>query len=315
MHAVSVIITTHERPRMLRRAVESARAAGEDVEVVVVDDASTDETASVCASISGIRYVRVGSNRRVAGARNVGLLASVGEYVAFLDDDDLRLPGSLDRQAALLDARADVGMVYGQALVADQTGARACDPYPSPCPQGDIFWQLLRRNFVPSGGALFRRSCLLRVGMLDETAPGLDDWDLWIRIAELYAVAASEEPVSVWRKSSPASGQGSSEAAELVARCRRQWLERWVRLPRAAAATRQERRAAWRHFSANMAEHLVCEAGRALACGRVGQAARNASAALRLFPLGTARAPLDRARVRALLGRLQNKWSTLEARS
>src|ERR1043165_2484920 len=138
MHAVSVIITTHERPRMLRRAVESARAAGEAVEVVVVDDASTDETASVCASISGIRYVRVGTNRRVAGARNVGLLASVGEHVAFLHDADLRLPGSLERQAALLDARAEVGMVYGQALVADQTGARACGPYPAACPQGDI---------------------------------------------------------------------------------------------------------------------------------------------------------------------------------
>jgi len=314
MQAVSVIITTHERPRMLRRAVESARAAGEGVEVVVVDDASADETASVCASLRGIRYVRVESNRRVAGARNVGLLASKGEYISFLDDDDLRLPGSLERQAALLDAHTDAGMVYGQSLVADQTGARVGDPYPAACPQGDIFWPLLRRNFIPSGGALFRRSCLLRVGLLDETASGLDDWDLWIRIAELYPVAASEEPVSVWRRSAPASGQGSSEAAALVARCRRQWLERWVKLPRAADASRQERREAWRGFSANMAEHLVCEAGRALAYGRAGQAARNSSAALRLFPLALARAPFDLARMRALLGRLQSKWSTLEAR-
>jgi hypothetical protein len=137
---------------------------------------------------------------------------------------------------------------------------------------------------------------------------------LWIRIAELYPVAASEEPVSVWRKSSPASGQGSSEAAALVARCRRQWLRCWVRLPRASAAPARQRRAAWRDFSANMAEHLVCDAGRALACGRPAQAARSASAALRLFPLGVARAPFDRARVRALLGRLYSKWSTLEAR-
>src|SRR5437588_12046341 len=95
MPSVSVIIPTHRRPHLLGRAVESARAAGESVEVVVVDDASTDETAEVCASIPNIRYVRIESNRRVAGARNVGLLACAGEYLSFLDDDDLRLPGSL----------------------------------------------------------------------------------------------------------------------------------------------------------------------------------------------------------------------------
>ena len=314
MPAVSVIIPTRERPHLLRRAVESARAAGEGVEVVVVDDASTDETASVCASIQGIRYVRVESNRRVAGARNVGLLASSADYITFLDDDDLRLPGSLDLQVASLEAHAEAGMVYGQALVADQSGAPGGSPYPSPCPQGDVFWQLLRRNFIPCGGAVFRRSCLYRVGLLDESAPGLDDWDLWIRVAELYPVQSLEKPVSVWRRSSPASGQGTSQASALVARCRRQWLGRWAKLPRAARAAGAERREAWRDFSANMAEHLVCESGRALACGRFGQAARNASAALRLFPLAAARAPFGRAKVRALVGRLQDKWSTSEAR-
>ena len=314
MPAVSVIIPTYDRPRLLRRAVESARSAGESVEVVVVDDASTDETARVCASIRGIRYVRVESNRRVAGARNVGLLVSSAEYLSFLDDDDLRLPGSLDEQVALLQSRPEAGVAYGQALVADQAGAAAGRPYPASCPQGDVFWQLLRRNFIPCGSAVFRRSCLYRVGLLDDTAPGLDDWDLWIRIAELYPVAALEKPVGVWRKSSPASGQGSSRAAALVARCRRQWLESWVRLPRARGATDAERRKAWRDFSANMANHLVCEAGRAFACGRLSQAALSASAALHLFPVEVARAPFDRARVRALLGRLQSKWSTLEAR-
>jgi hypothetical protein len=314
MPAVSVIIPTRERPHLLRRAVESARAAGEDVEVVVVDDASTDETARVCASTPGIRCVRVESNQGVAGARNVGLLASSADYVSFLDDDDLRLPGSLDLQVAMLEADAGAGVVYGQALVADQSGAHEGRAYPAPCPQGDVFWQLLRRNFIPCASAVFRRSCLYRVGLLDESAPGLDDWDLWIRVAELYPVLALEKPVSVWRRSSPASGQGTSRASALVARCRRQWLERWSRLPRAASAARSERRGAWRDFSANMAEHLVCESGRALACARPGQAARNASAALRLFPLATARAPFGRGKVRALAGRLRNKWGTLEAR-
>ncbi|MDQ5836983.1 MAG: glycosyltransferase, partial [Acidobacteriota bacterium] len=98
MPSVSVIIPTHNRPRLLPRAVESAHAAGEDVEVVIVDDASTDETAEVCRGLAGVKYIRLERNQGVAGARNVGLLASGGEYVAFLDDDDLRLPGSLDLQ-------------------------------------------------------------------------------------------------------------------------------------------------------------------------------------------------------------------------
>src|SRR3954470_23631066 len=100
---VSVIITTHNRPHMLARAIESAREASQgDVEVVVVDDASSDETASVCRSISDINYVRVERNQGVAGARNLGILASHGAYLSFLDDDDLRLPGSLDRQVEAL---------------------------------------------------------------------------------------------------------------------------------------------------------------------------------------------------------------------
>src|SRR3712207_6699120 len=111
MPSVSVIIPTHGRPRLLPRAVESARRAGRDVEVIVVDDASTDETAEVCRGLEGVRYVRLERNQGVAGARNVGLLVSTADYVAFLDDDDLRLPGSLDRQRAVLEARPAAGFV------------------------------------------------------------------------------------------------------------------------------------------------------------------------------------------------------------
>src|SRR5688572_10955142 len=90
MARISVIIPTHSRPHLLPRAVESALAAGTDVEVVVVDDASTDETAEACRALKGIRYIRLAHNQGVAGARNVGVLSSTAEYIAFLDDDDLR---------------------------------------------------------------------------------------------------------------------------------------------------------------------------------------------------------------------------------
>src|SRR5215510_11955204 len=98
MATASIIIPTHNRSQQLTRAVESARMSGSDVEVIVVDDASQDETASVCRGLEGIKYVRLDRNQGVAGARNVGILLSSADFIAFLDDDDLRLSGSLDTQ-------------------------------------------------------------------------------------------------------------------------------------------------------------------------------------------------------------------------
>lgn len=289
MPRASIIIATHSRPQWLPRAVESARSAGRDVEVVVVDDASSDETAEVCRNLSGINYVRVDRNQRVAGARNVGLVASRGEYLSFLDDDDTRLPGSLDAQLKALDREPQAGLIYGQAVLGDHEGKAERKSYPADCPQGDIFWRLLSRNFIPCGSVVFRRSCLSSVGLLDDGIPGLDDWDLWVRIAEIYPIMALETPAIIWRRSTPVSGQGTSEAAGLVSLSVRQFRHCWMNLPRARTASKRARRAAWRAFSENMAEHLLWESARALRRGRPGQSLRDLSVLPRLSPLSLMR--------------------------
>src|SRR2546423_8716193 len=120
MPRVSVIIPTHDRPQLLAGAVDSARAAAVDVEIIVVDDASSDGTARACAQLQNIKYVRAERNQGVAGARNIGIFESTGKYIAFLDDDDLRLPGSLDMQADVLDENVDAGFVCGAMIMADQ---------------------------------------------------------------------------------------------------------------------------------------------------------------------------------------------------
>ena len=289
MPRASIIIATHSRPQWLRRTVESARSAGRDVEIVVVDDASSDETAEVCRNLSGINYVRVDRNQRVAGARNVGLVASRGEYLSFLDDDDTRLPGSLDFQLKALDREPQAGLIYGQAILGDHEGKAERNSYPADCPQGDIFWRLLSRNFIPCGSVVFRRSCLSSVGLLDDGIPGLDDWDLWVRIAEIYPIMALETPAIIWRRSTPASGQGTSQAAGLVSLSVRQFRHCWMNLPRARTASKRARRAAWRAFSENMAEHLLWESARALRRGRPGQSLRDLSVLPRLSPLSLMR--------------------------
>jgi hypothetical protein len=289
MPRASIIIATHSRPHRLPSAVESARSAGRDIEIVVVDDASCDETAQVCRGFSGINYVRVDRNQRVAGARNIGLVASRGEYLSFLDDDDIRLPGSLDAQLKALAREPQAGLIYGQAIVSDQQGKAKRNSYPFECPQGDIFWKLLSQNFIPCGSVVFRRSCLSSVGLLDDSIPGLDDWDLWVRIAEIYPIMALETPLIIWRRSTPASRQGTSQAAGLVSLSVQQFRNCWMNLPRARTAPGRARRAAWRVFSENMAEHLLWESARALRLGRPGQSLRDLSVLPRLSPLSLIR--------------------------
>jgi hypothetical protein len=287
MASVSVIIPTYNRPHLLPRAIESAFAAGTDVEVVVVDDASKDETAELCRALDGIKYVRLEENRGVAGARNAGVLASSAECIALLDDDDVRWPGSLDLQLARFRDEPDAALIYGQAFFSGAPDRRR-NQYPEPCPTGDVFWQLLAQNFIPSGSVVFRRSCLSSTGLFDPAIAGIDDWDLWLRIAALFPVAAVEQPVVTWRRPSPDSDQGSARAAELVALSTRQFQQRWLKLPRAAQASAAMRHKVSRQFSENMASHLAWEAARSVWCRQLGRANRCVLAALRFHARGLA---------------------------
>jgi glycosyltransferase involved in cell wall biosynthesis len=282
MARVSIIIPTHNRPHMLRRAVESARAAGADVEVVVVDDASTDETAEVCRALEGITYVRLEHNQGVAGARNVGLLASSADYIALLDDDDLRLPGSLDRQAAALDAEAAAGFVCGSMLMADQDGRLTGEVSVPGHPGGDAFWDLLELVFpVMPISVVIRKECFTRVGLFDSGLPGLDDWDIFVRIAELYPVAIVDEPVSIYTQPTPSSGQGSSAQARHLSRAARHHLK-LLRLPRAAAAPASVRRDVRARTLDRIADTLLFNAAHRLREGSYRPAAANGLAAFRL---------------------------------
>ena len=289
MPKVSVIIPTHNRPHLLPCAVDSARQAGTDVEVIVVDDASVDSTAEVCQQLEGIKYVRVERNQNVAGARNLGILASTADYISFLDDDDLRMPNSLDLQLEALTANPEAGFVYGQMLVDDHEGATTGERRPAACPQGDIFWPLFERNFIPCGSVVFRKSCLMQVGLLDKTIPGVDDWDLWIRIAELYPVAVIAQPMIIWREPTFDSEQLSSSVPRMVALSAHLLRSRWLKLPRAARADLKQRRAIWHHYHVGATHCLLTHAARALQQKHFGSAFINAWAALQFNPLEVAR--------------------------
>jgi glycosyltransferase involved in cell wall biosynthesis len=288
MPKVSVIIATHNRCALLPRAVESARRAG-DVEIIVVDDASEDRTREVCERWLDVRYI--GTRRRlgVAGARNVGIIASTSAYISFLDDDDVRLPGSLDPQVELMEARPGAGMIYGKALYGDEDCRPVGGFYPEHSPQGDVFWQLMRWNFMPCPTVIFRRACLASVGLLEEEASGVEDWDLWVRIAELYPVLATEEAVAVWRRPTLRSGQFTSRSERLHRKARRLHGEKWLRLPRAVEAGAARRSEAARAFADCVAQQLVWEAGERFKAGRLLDLAQVVLAALWMYPVGVSR--------------------------
>jgi len=216
MSSVSVVITTYNRAQFLKRAVQSALQAGSDLEVVVVDDCSTDETPDLCAKLADIRYIRLTTNQGLAHARNVGVAESSSEFIAFLDDDDLRLPGSIDKQLCKMVSDERIALCYGRALIGDAhrqlpTG----EIYPSECLQGDIFWELLEHNFIPMPSVLVRKSALLDVGGFNTGLTLIEDWEMWLRISERFMVAAVEEPVAIHRKANPDSNQMCSDTAAI----------------------------------------------------------------------------------------------------
>ena len=165
-------------------------------------------------------------------------MASSAEYIAFLDDDDLRLPGSLDLQTTRLAATPEAGFVCGAMLIADQnyhpTGEISAPPFGISSASGDIFWQLLELDFpVMPLSVVIRKQCFQRVGLLNSHLPGIDDWDILVRIAELFPVVTMEEPVGIYRQPEPYSGQGSSVQSKQLARAAQHAT---LALPRVTAA-------------------------------------------------------------------------------
>lgn len=289
MSKISLIITTFNRPQMLKRAVESARGAGRNVEIVVVDDASEDETRDVCLALQAIKYVRADRNQGVAGARNLGLLESTGTYIAFLDDDDIRLPGSLDRQLALLEADPDAGFVASAVLIADQDCVPTGEIVTARSHGGDVFWEALEMgiSLLPAS-ILVRKSCFFEVGLFAKRLKGIDDWDLWTRIAEVRPIIVDDRPVSVYRVPTPHSGQGSSALDKhLTAAVKQQ--EQLLKLPRAREAPARRRRAARSNLKRRVSDTLSRHAAEQLPRGAFSFAVKNFCAALRLHPGWAAR--------------------------
>lgn len=283
--AVSLIIPTFNRAGMIADTVASARHAGSNVEIIVVDDASTDDTQKVCAGIEDIKYIRLPKNSGTSAARNVAIAASSAEFIAFLDDDDLRLPGTLDRQVALLRAAPDAAFVYARAFIGD---ARFSLPtggmIPGDCPTGDIYWQLLEGNFIPTLTIVARKQRVIEAGLFNQGLETMEDYDLVLRMAERHAVVALDEPVAIYRRRSETSGQKTSDRSSHE-RHYKKFYGALLRSDRARAAPASQRRGVHRRHLRMIYASLVHDAANALVNGHARAAQSYLWAAVRLDPL------------------------------
>jgi glycosyltransferase involved in cell wall biosynthesis len=284
MARVSIIIPTHNRAAMLRRAINSAMNAGKDVEVVVVDDASTDETQTTCQELDRITYIRLDRNVGQAQARNIGIKQSTGEFLAFLDDDDLRLPGSLDKQVDILSQSEELGFVYGQVQIGDP---ERCLPTgevrPLSCPSGDLFWEFLKGNFVYIPSVLVRKRYFEAIGLFDPHTRGTEDWDAWIRLSETHPVAALEEPVAIYRDFTRSSGQTSSNRPQMC-KSHAYTVFKALRSKRGLEAGPAVLRRVRSNCLDSLWDNLISEGRAALAESNYNYAIRNFVTAARLHP-------------------------------
>jgi glycosyltransferase involved in cell wall biosynthesis len=183
---VSVIIPTYNRALLIGRAIQSVLDQScADFELLVVDDASTDDTEQVVSGYedSRIRYVRHEQNMGGGAARNSGIDLACGEYVAFLDSDDEWFPGKLERQLAQATASSpDHGIFYcdnltviGRALLADVGQFH----------EGSVKRHLLGGWCLSMTSSVLIRTELLRTAHFDASLPGFQDYDLWLRLSDM----------------------------------------------------------------------------------------------------------------------------------
>lgn len=202
---VSVIIPAYNAEKFIVEALESVFSQTyRPIEVIVVDDGSTDSTQPVLGNFKNRIYYHCQGNNGPSAARNTGIKVAKGKYVAFLDSDDLWTDGKLQQQIEIMENYPDVGLLSGdmQRFSGEQVKVSSMfkkygfdynffgdefyvvDAYKKIYTQG---------NYIPTGTVILRRDCLKKVGNFDENFRHSEDLDLWLRISLHYKLAYSRE--------------------------------------------------------------------------------------------------------------------------
>ena len=200
---VSVIVPAYNAMSFLPQTVSSVLAQTyADFEVIIINDGSSDDIEAWAHGLCDGRIQLISQvNSGPASARNHGLKNATGDYVAFLDADDIWMPTKLEKQVDLLNKNSEIGLVYTWIALIDEAGKHQGKLRRNSA-QGNVWLDLTLHNIVECGSvALVRRECFNTAGWFDErrAIAGSEDWDMWLRIAAHYSFGLIEEPLVDYR--------------------------------------------------------------------------------------------------------------------
>ncbi len=195
---VSVVIPTYNREQTIARALRSVLAQNfSDYEVIVVDDGSTDATATVLDEFAEtIKVLQQPKNQGVSSARNRGIHAATGEWLAFLDSDDEWLPSKLTQQMDYIKDHPKDRIVQTEEIWI-RHGRRVNPREVHRKRRGWIFPHMLQRCLVSPSAAMVHSSVFASLGLFDESLPACEDYDFWLRAGVRYPIGLVDEPLTI----------------------------------------------------------------------------------------------------------------------
>ena len=220
MPLISVIVPAFNAEASILETVATVRAQTfHDLEILVIDDGSTDDTLS---RLTGVRDERLRllsfENGGLSAARNRGIEHSSGEFLAFIDADDLWTPEKLQSQLEALRRRPDAGIAYSWTAFVDDDGRFLFAKEPLQF-EGDVYADLLRECFIASGSnVMIRRRCVDSIGPFDVNLRSAEDWEYWLRVAAHWPFVVVPRYQVLYRLStrSMSSEVGTIEAASMT---------------------------------------------------------------------------------------------------
>ncbi|MDJ0842745.1 glycosyltransferase family 2 protein [Crocosphaera sp.] len=203
MVKVSIVIPAYNAMKYLPETLDNLlQQTYKDFEVIIVNDGSTDNIKDWLTTISDDRVRLISQeNKGLAGARNTGIEKAKGDYIAFLDADDLWEPTKIEKQVKVLDNNPGVGLVYTGVAIIDSNGIPTGRIFQEEV-EGYIWKELTQKNFVGCGSvAVVKKECFEKVGNFDKNLGSfVEDWDMWLRIAVVYPFKVIKEPLVYYRQ-------------------------------------------------------------------------------------------------------------------
>ena len=201
MPKVSVIIPVYNGAAYVGETIESVLAQTWcDWELIVVDDGSTDDTPAVVAKFGNVlRYIRQ-ENRGPAAARNTGIQAAQGEFIALLDADDLWQPDFLATLVPALESDPSLAGVYSGTQFVDANGLPLPQASIKVVPAEQLYDALVDGGFFAADSVLIRKTCFDHLGLFDEQLQACEDWDMWLRISREFRFVGVPQPLVKYRR-------------------------------------------------------------------------------------------------------------------